>query len=201
MSDKPATRPLYWKMGDGIRELPQAECNHSKYPLVLSAASAPKCTNCPNGTQFSVEHDCAAPDCVPASAPDALIERLRGLADMCDGIGTNKHHADAHREAADALAALKWRITELEERYQSALEHHAESRHELKQVKAERDALQVENEKIKVQREEGWQAFTRLRRAYSMVRYPTLTGELRLLYDTADAVAAGKKNGENNEQI
>lgn len=71
----------------------------------------------------------------------------------------------------------------------------------LLEAEAERDALQDENEKIKVQRGEAWQAFTRLRKAYSMVRYPTLTEELRLLYDTADAVAAGKKNGENNEQI
>jgi len=52
--------------------------------------------------------------------------------------------------------------------------------------------LRAEVERAKTQRDEAWKAFTRLRRAYSMVRYPTLTEELRLLYDAADAVAAGK---------
>ncbi len=68
----------------------------------------------------------------------------------------------------------------------------------IKELEAERDALRSENEKFKTQRDESWQAFTRLRRAYSMVRYPTLTEELRLLYDTADAIATGKDE-ENNE--
>lgn len=56
--------------------------------------------------------------------------------------------------------------------------------------------LRAEVERAKAQRDEAWQAFTRLRRAYSMVRYPTLTEELRLLYDAADAVAAGKSEGK-----
>lgn len=54
--------------------------------------------------------------------------------------------------------------------------------------------LRAEVERAKTQRAEAWKAFTRLRRAYSMVRYPTLTEELRLLYDTADAVAARGKH-------
>lgn len=52
-------------------------------------------------------------------------------------------------------------------------------------------------EKLRVcelDRDTAWNAFQRLRKAYAMVRYPTLNEEIKLLYDTADAVAHGKAN-------
>lgn len=39
---------------------------------------------------------------------------------------------------------------------------------------------------MKRDRDLAWDAFQRLRRAYSMIRYPTLTQEIKLLYDQAD---------------
>lgn len=48
---------------------------------------------------------------------------------------------------------------------------------------------------MKRDRDHAWDAFQRLRRAYSMIRYPTLTQEIKLLYDQADMIAAGKING------
>ena len=53
--------------------------------------------------------------------------------------------------------------------------------------------LERELTKAKEDRDNAWNAFTRLRKAYSMIRYPTLTEEIKLLYDAADAVAAGKE--------
>lgn len=53
--------------------------------------------------------------------------------------------------------------------------------------------LRANLDKCVSDRDAAWDAFNRLRKAYAMVRYPTLNEEIKLLYDTADAVAAGKE--------
>lgn len=57
-----------------------------------------------------------------------------------------------------------------------------------------------QREQIMMDRDNAWNAFQRLRKAYAMVRYPTLNEEIKLLYDTADAVAYGKDTSGDGGQ-
>lgn len=129
---------------------------------------------------------------IPQSTPCALAGYCLNANPQASAPAAHNQDLGVHHAAPDApaddLNALVAQIVE-------------ESRSDWQRARIEIIAqaitdLRAEVERAKAQRDEAWQAFTRLRRAYSMVRYPTLTEELRLLYDAADAVAAGKSEGK-----
>ena len=105
---------------------------------------------------------------------DELLARLR------DGFMLAVHE----RERENLCSVAHVRIKEMREEI-AFLERFADAP-DMKTGNTTRDELRETIANMKRDRDHAWDAFQRLRRAYSMIRYPTLTQEIKLLYDQAD---------------